>query len=291
MLCVLVITLALVGCEVKEEAAVYTGVLEGTSVHVPALTGGKIIRLDVREGDEVGVGDTVAVTDTRELVLQERQVAAALEELDVQQEIAQDGLDRAGVDLAYVQEKHGRMKELFEKESVPRQRLDDVANQLDRVKTAVASARKQVRILEAKRGQLDAQVDLIRKRVADAVSVSPIEGRVVTRYFEPGEAVPPMQAVAELMHVKTLDVKVYVAEEKLPHIKTGQAVTVHADGLDRSFPGRVIWISNRAEFTPKTILTPETRASLVYAVKVQVENPDEVLKDGMPVEVRWENGI
>ncbi|MSR82421.1 MAG: hypothetical protein EXS58_05775 [Candidatus Latescibacteria bacterium] len=95
-------------------------------------------------------------------------------------------------------------------------------------------------MLEAKDKQLLIQLELIRKKEADAVILAPVGGMVASRYFEPGEAV---------------------------------------------LPGQVIWVSERAEFTPKTILTPETRAALVYAVKVLVANPEGVLKHGMPVEV------
>ncbi len=275
----------IIGCGKGPQSRTYTGVLEGRTVQVPALTGGEIVSVLVDTGFEVEAGDTLALVDTTELILELHQVLAALEELSVQEEIASTELARTEADLKYVRQKEERVQALYDRDVAARQNLDDLLNETQRAESAFEAARQQVRSLQAKRKQLETQQGLIEKKISDATIVAPISGLVGTRYYEGGEAVPALQPVVELIRVDEMEVRIYVAETKLPSIKHGQEVRIRVDGLDEELSGRIDWISPKAEFTPKTIMTPETRTSLVYAVNVLVLNPRRVLKHGMPVEV------
>ena len=281
----ILLQLLILGCGNNSKSSTYTGVLEGKSVQVPALTGGKVVKLLVDTGEEVKEGAVLAVVDTTELVLQRTQLGATLEELAIQKEIAETNLKRSKADLEYVQQREGRMKMLYENQAMPKQNLDDLRNEMQRAQSAYEAARQQVRSLESRKKQVEAQAGMVEKKISDAVITAPIEGLVSTLYYEVGEAVPPMQPVLELIHVSELEVKIYIPEKELPNVKHGQEVKIRVDGVKGELPGRVSWVSPKAEFTPKTILTPETRTSLVYAVKVTIPNPKRVLKHGMPVEV------
>jgi len=286
-LCVMAILsqFLIVGCGDRSKSLTYTGVLEGKSVQVPALTGGKIVELLVDTGEEVAAGARLAIIDTTELVLQHKQLSAALEELEVQREIAKTSLKRSKADLEYVQQREERTKMLYDNQAMPKQNLDDLRNEMQRAESAYEASRQQVRSIEARAKQLEAQVGTVEKKISDAVITAPLEGLVSTLYYEVGEAVPPLQPVLELIHVSEVEVKIYISEKELPNVKHGQEVKIRVDGMNEELRGRVSWVSPKAEFTPKTILTPETRTSLVYAVKVTVPNPKRVLKHGMPVEV------
>lgn len=275
----------LVGCQQAPKPTTYTGVLEGRSARVPALLGGRLVEVRVEEGAMVAPGDTLALVDTLELAIQARQVEAARQELVVQEEIAATALDRTGTDLEYAEEKAGRIRALAEGQALPRQNADDLRHQVELARSARQSALQQMQLLRAKDQQLLVQLEMIRKKQADAVVLAPLGGVVASRYFEPGEAVMPTQAVVELLQVHQLEVKIYIPEEQLPQVRYGQQVQLRVDGMGEALTGQVIWVSEKAEFTPKTILTPETRAALVYAVKVRVANPEGMLKHGMPVEV------
>jgi HlyD family secretion protein len=285
LLGLVVVSGGLSGCSRGSRTSVYTGVLEGKSVEVPAMTGGKVVSLSVDTGQEVAAGDTLVLIDISELSLQRAQLAAGLEELEVQREIARTNLEQRKRDFDYVREREERVQDLFEKQAAPQQNLDDLRNEAERAGSAYEAARQQVRGLDARRKQMEAQIGTVDKKLSDAVVTSPSDAMVSTVYYEPGEAVAPMQPVLELIRVNELEIKIYVSEKMLPRIRQGQEATIKVDGLDKEFPGRVSWLSPKAEFTPKNILTPETRTSLVYAVKVTVPNPDRVLKHGMPVEV------
>jgi HlyD family secretion protein len=263
----------------------FTSVLEGTAIQVPALTGGQISKLMVDTGYQVEVGDTIAVIDATELSLKQRQLEARMQELASQTELARIALKQAKSDLDYVKERYDRTLILYRKNTATKQTLDDVSNQLQRAETQHKSAQQNLQTLTTKKEQISAELKVVRKKIDDAVILAPISGVISTKYFEPAEAVPGMNPIVEMIDLNVLDVKIYISEKMLPQVKYGQEAEVRVDGSDKNFKGKVSWISPKAEFTPKSVLTPETRTSLVYAVDVKVVNQDGILKHGMPVEV------
>lgn len=281
----LVGALVFAGCGKNSGGDSYTSVVEGTSVQVPALTGGEIKELRVDTGQEVQNGEVLAVVDTTELVFQKQQLEASLDELAIQLKIARSNVNQAEQTEQYVREKQQRIEELYNKNSAPRQTLDDLTNQLQQAQTALENARQSFQSLEARRRQVQAQLGVVNKKIKDAVIIAPTGGIISEKYFELGEAIPPLGPLVEIIEIQKVDVKIYISEKKLPQVKYGQEARVHVDGLDKNLTGEVSWVSPKAEFTPKTILTPETRTSLVYAVKVTIPNPEGILKHGMPVEV------
>ncbi len=286
----LVLMLAAVfgSCSNNEGNDVFTGVIEGTMVQVPALTGGKIVSLYADTGDRVDEGQALAQIDTTDLVYQRMQLEATSTEVDVQEEIAATALERAKADLDYVRQRYERVSSLLDGGAVTEQAVDDARIALRNAESAYETASQQVRTVQAKSRSLSAQLSSVEKRIRDASVTAPIGGTVTGKYYEAGEAVPQMRPLFEILETEEVWVKIYVGDERLPSLKVGQTARVGANGMERALSGKVAWISPEAEFTPKQILTPEVRTSLVYAVKVIIDNPDGVLKHGMPVEVRLE---
>ena len=280
------ILIILTACSNSGERDYYTAVVEGTVVQVPALTGGKIDEMAVETGDEVAAGALLAHIDTLELSYQRNQLRATLEELAVQLAIARKQLAQGETNRGYLAEKQQRIATLYEQNSASRQSLDDLTNQLSGAKTAVATAREQLATIAAREKQVQAQLALVTKKIHDATVLAPVGGMVSEKYYEPGEAIPPMSPLLEITDLARVEMKIYLTAPHLAEIKHGQQVSISVDGLDKTIDGEIIWISNTAEFTPESILTPETRTSLVYAVKIAADNPERVLKHGMPVEVR-----
>ena len=219
------------------------------------------------------------------------QIAASLEELLVQTEIAKTNLSRTNNDYVYAKEKYDRMNKLYKSSSIPKQSLDDIKNKLESVESTLVLARQNQNSIEAKRKQLNAQLKLIEKKIKDAKIYAPLSGFVTSKYFETGEAVMQLSPVVEIININVMETKIYVSETRLPKINLGQEVTIKIDGIDEDMSGEIEWISPESEFTPKTILTPETRTSLVYAVKVSIDNPNAILKHGMPVVVELSKGL
>lgn len=272
--------------ETEDGHGTYTGVVEGTTVQIPALTGGQIVELLVDTGEGVQAGEKIARVDTLELFYRKQELQAAMEELAVQKQIAETNLNRTENDLDYIRQKYERFKELLQQESVSQQRVDDLANRLQSAESAFRAAQQQLRNLNARRLQLNAQFKSLRKKISDATIRSPITGIISETYYEAGEAIAPANPIAEVIRLDEVWVKIYVSETLLPHINVGQPAQVIPDGTKERLTAKVSWISPKAEFTPKTILTKETRTSLVYAVKITIPNPERILKQGMPVEIR-----
>ena len=282
---VLSVFLVTVGCQRGKTVKHFTSVVEGKTVDVPALVGGKVVSLAVNTGDAVKQGQKIALVDTTELALQKAQLSAAVQEVQARKAILQTQFERARADMEYARTRLDRTEKLFQQNTVPQQTLDDVRNQFQRVRSAYLAAKQQLATVTASEQKLQAQIRLVEKKIRDAQIVSPLDGIVTTKYLEAGEAVPPMAPVVEITHLDRVWVKIFISERMLAGVKPGQEAKIFIDGTDRTLTGKVVWISPRAEFTPKNILTPETRTSLVYAVKIDVPNPDGLLKIGMPVEV------
>jgi membrane fusion protein YbhG len=289
----ILVVLALISfsCNDGEDVYEYTGIVEGVSVKVPALTGGKIINMNIKEGQFIEKGQLIAVVDTLELTINKDQVSASLEEIAVQTEIAKNNLSRIDNDYKYVKDKYDRMNKLYISNSIPKQSLDDVKNKYESVESALVSAKQNLNSVGAKRKQLEAQLKLIQKKINDAKIISPFAGYITSKFFEAGEAIMPLSPVVEIINTKKMETDIYVSETQLPEINLGQEVTINIDGTEKNLTGKIDWISPESEFTPKTILTPETRTSLVYAVKVAIDNPDGLLKHGMPVVVELSKGL
>lgn len=149
-----------------------------------------------------------------------------------------------------------------------------------------------------RRDELTARVEVLRAQrngielqLSDAAIKSPINGIVLNKYINQGEFVVPGTVVAEVADITELEALIYLPLNKLATVKIGQKVSIKIDGLKDPVPAKIIWIASEAEFTPKTILTKETRTTLVYAVKLSVPNKNGELKIGMPIDVLLNSGL
>lgn len=287
----LVITLVLVilaGCSQRNsETFTASGIVEGTAVKVAAQTGGYILKVNFEEGKDVEQGQVIAVVDTEKLFYQLEQIEAALEEVKAQYEINLNILEKAKLDYEHITKKYNRYQDLYEKKSASEQLLDDLKSAYDAAKTQLENAQQNLKLVESKQKGLEAQRKLLQRQIRDATITAPLSGTVTTKYFEAGETIPTGAAVVEIIDLEKMWTKVYVSVLLLPKIKVGQEVEIRIDGSDQTLTGYVSWISPKAEFTPKNILTKESRTSRVYAVKVNVNNRDRLLKHGMPVEIAF----
>lgn len=262
-----------------------TAIVEGTAIKVAAQTGGYLLKVNVEEGQEVGSGDTLAVVDAEKLGYQLNQVQASLDELNVQHRLATTNLRRAQEDYDYAKTKYERYLDLYKKNAASQQVLDDLKIIYARANTALESARQSLQSIGSREKGLAAQTKLLQRQINDATVRAPLSGTVTTRFYDAGETMPPNAPLVEIVDLAKMWAKVYVSETYLPQIKIGQNAHVQIDGTTQTFTGTIAWISAKAEFTPKNILTQESRTALVYAVKISIDNPDQVLKHGMPVTI------
>jgi HlyD family secretion protein len=248
-----------------------SGVFEGQEVVVSAEVPGKVITVHQDSGDDVVKGEALLDLDTTDTILQISQARANLAK-------AQEGIVQAQTQLSLAESNYRRMKEMYDSGNLAESLLEQSANALELAQSGVQAA------TEARR-QAQAQVNLLTHQLEKAKVDSPISGQILERYVEAGELVnvgTKLFSVADLSH---LWLDVYVPESKLGLVQVGQEVEIAVDSFpDEVFPGKVIFINGEAEFTPKNIQTKEERSKLVYRVRLEVPNPDNKLKIGMPAD-------
>lgn len=278
----------LTACNSSADEADATGVFEATEVLVSSESGGRILHLDLQEGDRVESDRVVGYIDTVQLALKREQLLASMDavghkKMDVAKQVA---ATRRQIEQA--EREYARSRDLLHDRAGTQKQVDDaeaqvavlrrqLEAQLSTMTSANLGVRDEQRSLELQVLQLDDQLQ--KCRIA-----SPIRGTVLTKYAEAGEVTAagrPLFKVADLEHIY---LRAYVEAPQLTALRLGQEVTVYADRgeADRTpYPGRVVWISGEAEFTPKTIQTRGERSNLVYAVKIAVDNSDGQIKLGM----------
>ena len=285
----LAITLA--ACNNKDNDFDATGTFEATEVTVSAEQNGRLLALDINEGDRVMAGQQVALIDTTQLYLKARQVGAtklvyAAQRPDVSKQIA-----AVQQQLAKARQEQQRFATLVKDGAANRKALEDAESQvkvLERQLTALQSS------LSTSTNSLNAQMgtaDIQRLQVADELRkchiVTPIAGTVLDKYMERGEFATVGKPLFKLADIDNMYLRAYVTTAQLKNVKIGMTAKIFADygnGDRKEYTGKVTWISPKSEFTPKTILTDDERADLVYAVKIAVKN-DGGIKIGMYGEV------
>jgi HlyD family secretion protein len=285
-----------------------SGTIEMDEVDVASLTGGRLVRLAVGEGDSVRAGDTLAVLDRGEVVAElaaqsARAQGAAAQYKDLQSGARPEEVLAARADLAAAQSNQRlaesnfqRIEKLAEGKVVAQQDLDRARAERDAATARARSAAENLRMKEtgfrhqqvsAARQEADAaeaQLAGARSRAGELVLTAPIRGVVLLKNFDPGEVVQPGAAVVTLGNPDSLWMRVYVGAPHLPALRIGASAEVRPIGARRTWPGRVVEIATRAEFTPRAALTEEEQANLVFGVKLVLAPSGGALKAGLPAD-------
>lgn len=269
-----------------------TGMFEATEVIVSAEQTGKLLYFDVDEGDVLVKGQQVGLVDTVQLQLRAMQLGATKEAYasqrpDIEKQIAATKQQLAKAELeverysALVRDNAANRKQLDDAESSVRVLRRQLDAQLSQLNNTTGSLNRQMDAAEIQRRQVIDNLEKCRVK-------SPIGGTVFDKYAEAGEYATPGKPLFKIADVADMKLRAYVDAPQLTSLKVGQPVKVYADfGEDgnREYKGVIEWISDKAEFTPKTIQTRDERSNLVYAVKIAVKNTDGLIKIGMYGEV------
>jgi len=291
--------------------AVFYGNVDIREVTLGFRVGGRVARMRFNEGDEVKAGDLLAELDKEpfkeELALRKAQVGEARAKLaKLEAGTRPQEIERARADveareaaLENARAKYGRLETLVRRDFASQARYDNAVEQLKRAKAALRSAKEALALaiegprqedIAAAEAALDAaqaQKEAAQTALEDAALHAPEGGVVLTRAVEPGTIVSEGAPVYTLSLSEPVWVRAYVPEPQLGLVSPGTEVEVITDTRpDQPYDGQVGFVSPVAEFTPKSVETPELRADLVYRFRVVVRNPDDALRQGMPVTVR-----
>ena len=278
-------------CGGNEKAYDATGTFEATETTVYAEQSGALLTFSVNEGDHIEAGKEVGLIDTTQTWLKIRQLDATKEVYQSQKPDMERQIAATRQQLSKAQQDEQRYRELVADGAAPSKMLDDASSQVKvlqkQLDAQISSLSTSTRSLDKQTVAANVQIEQLRDMLRKCHIMTPTKGTVLEKYVERGEFVAIGKPLFKIADTEQMFMRAYVTSAQLQNIKIGQQVKVFADygdGQKKAYDGTVSWISSRSEFTPKTILTDDERADLVYAVKVAIKN-DGYVKIGMYGEV------
>lgn len=283
----------LAACSGSDSKYDASGVFEVTEVMVSARVAGEIMDLDIDEGTEVTAGKPVGYIDTVQLYLQRLQLEANVKAAesricDVEKQTA-----AIRQQIATQKKEQTRFENLVNANAGNRKQLDDITAAINLLEKQLDAQTETLRNgnanVKAQAEALKAQIALTNDMISKSTITSPVDGTVMAKYVEKGELAVQGRTLFKVANINDMYLKAYITSGQITGLKIGQEVKVFADSGDsdrKEYRGIISWISDKAEFTPKTIQTRDERANLVYAVKIKVQN-DGYIKRGMYGEVSF----
>ena len=287
------IMVAFVSCGSKDKEYDATGVFEAKEVTVFAEQSGALTTFNVNEGDVIDKGKEAGLIDTTQIWLKIQQAGATKSVYQSQKPDMEKQIAATRQLLAKAKQDQQRYKELVADGAAPGKMLDDATNQVavlqKQLDAQISSVNTQLSTINSQLSTVEVQVDQLLDQLRKCHIQSPIDGTVLEKYVEQGEFVATGKPLFKVADTENMFICAYVTSAQLQNIKVGQKVKVFADygnGQKKAYDGTISWISSRSEFTPKTIVTDDERADLVYAVKIAIKN-DGYAKIGMYGEVKF----
>ena len=264
-----------------------TGTFETTEVLVSAEASGRLLYFDIEEGMLLKAGEEVGVVDTVQLYLKKLQLEASLKSVEEQRPDILKQVAATKEQISAAQRERNRVANLLKVGAANQKQLDDAEDQLEVLRKQLVAQNSTLsnshQSLTWQSSSVGIQVAQVEDQLKKCHITSPITGTVLAKYAEVGELTAMGTPLFKVADTEQMYLRAYITSEQLSQVNLGQKVTVFSDyGTDehKQYPGVVTWISDTSEFTPKTILTKNERANLVYAVKIAVHN-DGLLKIGM----------
>ncbi len=278
--------LVFASCNNHDEQYDASGTFEATEIMVSAEVSGKILQFDVQEGQQLAQQQVVGLIDSVQLHLKKQQLLAGMNALKARRPEVSKQIAVLEQQIATAKTENKRIANLVKANAVNQKALDDVNAQIAVLEKQVLAQKSTLDI--SNRGisedlvSMEIQVEQINDQLNKCRIVSPINGTLLVKYTEAGELAIPGKALFKVADMDNMVLRAYVTSDQLTQLKIGETLDVFADfGSDtRHYSGTISRISDKAEFTPKTIQTKNERDNLVYALKIAVKN-DGYLKIGM----------
>ena len=285
--------LALIACRNKESQNDASGSFEAVETIVSAEASGSIKVLNLEEGQTLQTGQIVGYIDSVQLFLKKKQLQAQVNA--VLSKSPDIGAQTASLQeqLRQAEREQRRTANLVKEDAATRKQLDDVNSQIAVIKKQISAQRSSLGITSSSLIEetvpLNVQIQQLNDQIKKCRIINEVKGTVLTKYAEVNEVTAVGKPIYKIADLSSIILRAYITGEQISEVKPGQQVKVLVDDANntyKTYPGTIEWISNKAEFTPKTIQTKDERANLVYALKVRVNN-DGFLKIGMYGELKF----
>jgi Multidrug resistance efflux pump len=281
------IIVLLSACGSKDGQYDASGIFEATEVIVSSLGTGELIEFNIKEGQQVEAGKQVGYIDTIQLHLKKKQLLASTKAVESRLYNISRQIATIEQQITTQKNEQRRYENLVSSNAASRKQLDDINAQIALLEKQLSAQKETLensnRNISGETLALIIQTEQIDDQIKKNIITSPINGTILSKYAEQGEFAVQGRSLFKVADISNMNLRVYITADQLTLLKIGQPVKVYADQgkLDRiEYSGILTWISDKAEFTPKTIQTRDERANLVYAVKVAVKN-DGYIKRGM----------
>lgn len=288
-----------------------SGTIESVNVTISSKTSGTISKINFKEGDRVKKGDLLVEISHDLLDIQLRQSEAGVDLANAQLKLLRSGARRedikqseelvkqAKINMELARQDKDRAEELYRQDATTKKLYDDAIGRYDLTVTQYNSTKENlakvktiIRPEEIEQAQANlkkavSMVDLLKQNIEDCKIYAPSDGFVSKKFIEEGENAVVGGSLLRLSNLETVNLVIYIPETELAKVKLGQEADITIDSFkDRNYKGKIIFISPEAEFTPKNIQTPEERTKLVFAVKIEIPNPQFELKPGLPADAK-----
>ncbi len=279
-------------CKNTEKKYDASGSFEAQETIISAEAAGTIKEFSVSESQELKAGQPIGYIDSIQLYLKKKQLLASINAVLSKRPDVSTQLGALEEQLLSVEKEKQRMTTLVAANAGTQKQLDDVTAQINVIskqKEALQSTLKiTVNGITQETQPLYVQIEQLNDQLGKCRIVNPVNGTVLAKYVEPNEVAAPGKPLYKIADLSEIILRAYISGSQLSQIKLAQQVKVFVDdGAEnyKEYAGEITWISDKAEFTPKTIMTKDERSNLVYAIKIKVKN-DGFLKLGMYGEVK-----
>ncbi len=273
-------------CNSNKEADAY-GTFEAVEIIASSEATGKILEFNIIESQELEENQVVGYIDSTQLYLRKQQLIINAGTIEANKPEISKQIAALEHQIKTTKIEKQRIENLVKSNAANTKQLDDINAQIVLYEKQLEAQKSNLEIntrsISGEGSAIEIQIAQLQDQIDKCLIKSPIKGRVLVKYAEKGEFAAAGKSLFKIADTDNMILRAYVTSEQLAEIKTGNEVKVYVDyGNDKTkeYLGEIIWISDKAEFTPKTILTDDERASLVYAIKIAVEN-DGFLKIGM----------
>jgi HlyD family secretion protein len=285
----------LLSCNKSKNEYDASGTFESTEVIVSAESSGKILSLNIEEGQILKRNEAVGTIDSIQLYLKKQQLLSSGKAMQSRRPNVEKQIAAIKEQISTAIKERKRVENLLRANAANQKQLDDVKSQisilerqLDAQKTSLETNNQG--ITDESTG-VSLQVEQMEDQLNKCIILSPIDGTVLVKYAEVGEVAIPGKALFKIANTENMILRAYLTGDQLTKLKVGQKIKVYADfgaSSTREYSGQLAWISSKSEFTPKTIQTRDERANLVYAIKINVKN-DGYLKIGQYGNIKLES--
>lgn len=289
---IIALAILVAGCKSGNDGLVGSGSFEATEVLVSSEANGRVLAWDIEEGSVLKAGQQVGLIDTTQLYLQKEALLRSGKGVRAARPNVTTQTKAIEVQLEDLRAQKARTARLLEAGVATRKQLDDIETGIAALESQLAASRSTLSNsnaqISAQSSAIDVQVAQVDDLIARSVVRSPIDGTVTATYINRGELAGQGRPLFRVANLSEMYLRAYVQGDKLGKLKLGDTLEVQVDGAEgekRLYDGIITWISNVAEFTPKTVQTEDERSNLVYAIKVKVAN-DGYLRIGMYGEVK-----